>query len=168
MTVVVGLKFGQDMVLAADKEENDTYLRYQIQKIQRLGFPNGMIAGIAGDGDAHFIDYSAGKLKDYLLNHPKISVLRMGQGIEKVLKEVFAEHIFATNLEAKERPDFGLLVACSRNGQSKMFKTKQAAPVNNHGNNRSNLWRRLAEQGVDGLGGVELTVYGTVLHVPHP
>jgi 20S proteasome alpha/beta subunit len=129
MTVVVGLKFMEGMVLAADREENDTYLCYQVQKIQRLAFPNKMIAGITGDGDAHFIDFSTEKIKDYLLEHPKISISRIGKGIETVLKEVFDQHIFATNLSAKERPDFGLLIACNHRGKNKLFKTKQAAPI---------------------------------------
>ncbi len=129
MTVVVGLKFMEGMVLAADREENDSYLRYQIQKIQRLRFRNKMIAGITGDGDAHFIDFSTDKIKDYLLSHSKMPISRIGKGIETVLKEVFEEHIFATNLSAKERPDFGLLIACIQHGKHKLFKTKQAAPV---------------------------------------
>jgi 20S proteasome alpha/beta subunit len=129
MTVVVGLKFMEGMVLAADKEENDTYLKYPVQKIQRLGFPNKMIAGITGDGDAHFIDFSIDKIKDYLLSHSKMPISKIGKGVEIVLKEVFEEHIFATNLSAKERPDFGLLIACIQHGKHKLFKTKQAAPV---------------------------------------
>ena len=129
MTVVVGLKFGQDIVLAADREESDTYLRYQVQKIQRLGFPNKMVAGITGDGDAHFIDYSIQEISDYLQKHPKIPIARFGKGMESVLQKVFAEHIFATNLQAKERPDFGLLIACNYRGKSKLFKTKQAALI---------------------------------------
>jgi len=115
--------------LAADREENDTYLRYQVQKIQRLGFPNKMTAGITGDGDAHFIDFSTQEIKNYFVSHPKISISRVGNGIETVLKRVFTEHIFATNVDAKERPDFGLLIACNHHGKSKLFKTKLAAPI---------------------------------------
>jgi 20S proteasome alpha/beta subunit len=128
MTVVVGLKFIEGIVLAADKEENDTYLKYPIQRIQRLGFPNKMIAGITGDGDAHFIDFSTEKIKDYLLRHPKTSISQVGKGIETVLKEVFTEHIFAANLSAQERPDFGLLVGCIQRGENKLFKTKAGRP----------------------------------------
>jgi 20S proteasome alpha/beta subunit len=129
MTVVVGLKFMEGMVLAADREENDSYLRYQVQKIQRLRFPNKMIAGITGDGDAHFIDFSTDKIKGFLLSRPKMSISRIDKGIETVLKEVFQEHIFASNLGAAERPDFGLLIACIQHGKQKLFKTKQAAPL---------------------------------------
>lgn len=46
MTVVVGLKFKKGIVLAADREESDDYLRDRVQKNQRLRFPNEMIAGI--------------------------------------------------------------------------------------------------------------------------
>lgn len=129
MTVVVGLKFQQDVVLAADREESDAYLRDQVQKIQRLRFPNKMIAGIAGSGNAHFIDFSTEKIKDYLASHSKLALSRVGKGIEIVLKEVFADHIFATNLNVKDPPDFGLLIACNHHGQSKLFKTEQAAPL---------------------------------------
>jgi 20S proteasome alpha/beta subunit len=129
MTVVVGLKFMEGIVLAADREESDSYLRYQVQKIQRLRFPNKMIAGITGDGDAHFIDFATGKIKDYLVAHPRVPISRVGAGIETVLKEIFTEHIFATNLSAKERPDFGLLVACNHRGASRLFKTHYAAPL---------------------------------------
>ena len=129
MTVVIGLKFQGDILLAADREENDAYLRSEVQKIQRLVFPNKMTAGITGAGDAHFIDFAMAEIGGYLWSHPRMSIARFSSGIETVLKEVFAEHIFATNLQAKERPDFGLLIACNHHGQSKLFKTKQAAPL---------------------------------------
>jgi hypothetical protein len=53
----------------------------------------------------------------------------MSRVIETVLKDVFEQHIFPTNLPAGERPDFGLLVGVSHGSESKLFKTQQAAPV---------------------------------------
>jgi 20S proteasome alpha/beta subunit len=129
MTVVVGLKFMEGIVLAADKEESDTYLKSPVQKIQRLVFPNKMIAGMTGAGDAHFIDFSIAELEGYLWGHPELPMSKLGKGIETVLKETFAEHIFSTNLPAEDRPNFALLVACIHAGESKMFKTRQAAPL---------------------------------------
>jgi 20S proteasome alpha/beta subunit len=129
MTVVVGLKFQEGIVLAADKEESDDYLRDQVQKIQRLRFPNEMIAGIAGSGDGHFIDFAAEEIKNYLWAHPEVPISRVGAGIETVLKGIFTEHIFATNLPPRERPGFGLLVGCNHRGTSKLFKTHYAAPL---------------------------------------
>src|SRR5579863_2080214 len=101
--------------MAADREESDSYLRYQVQKIVRFGFPGpgSMMVGITGDGDAHFVDYSTDSLKDYFLAHPRLSVSTFKKATEAVLQKVFKEHIFATNLSAKERPDFGLLVSCT-------------------------------------------------------
>jgi 20S proteasome alpha/beta subunit len=129
MTVVVGVRFDENVILAADREENDTYLRYSIQKIKRFKFPNSLLAGIAGDGDAHFIEYSTDKLKSYIASHPKLTIPKVGQTIEKILKSVFEEHIFASNLQASERRDFGLVAAFNHNGKSIVFKTQQAAPV---------------------------------------
>jgi hypothetical protein len=39
MTVVVGLKFQEGIVLAADREESDDYLRDQVQKINVFASP---------------------------------------------------------------------------------------------------------------------------------
>lgn len=129
MTVVIGLKLQDDIVLAADREESDSYLPDQVQKIQRLGFPNKMIAAIAGAGDAHFIDFSAAEIENYLWSHPRVPISQVGQRIGTLLKEIFAQHIFVTNLSARERPDFELLIACNHHGVGKLFKTKQAAPI---------------------------------------
>ncbi len=129
MTVVIGLKFDKNIVLAADREENDSYLRYQVQKITRFGFPGSMMLGITGDGDAHFIDYSTERLRDYILTHHRLNVSRMSRAIETVLKDVFDQHIFPTNLPAEDRPDFGLLIGVNLRSESKLFKTQQAVPV---------------------------------------
>lgn len=131
MTVVIGLMFEQNIVLAADREENDFYLRYQVQKITRFGFPgpSGMMMGIMGDGDAHFIDYSTAKLVKHVRAHPRLAISEMESAIETVLKPVFDDHIFPGTLPSGERRDFGLLIGVSHNGEARLFKTDQAAPV---------------------------------------
>ncbi len=129
MTVVIGLKFGENILLAADREENDSYLRYQVQKIKRFGFPGGMMVGVTGDGDAHFIDYSTEKLINHFVTHPRLNASRMSEVVEKVLKGVFDQHIFPGTYPDGTRRDFGLLVGVSQNGKAKLFKTEQAAPV---------------------------------------
>lgn len=127
MTLVVGLKFENDIVLAADREEGDSYLRHEVQKIQRLEFPSKILAGITGAGDGHFIDYATERLADYLLTHPELTLAGMSQTIETVLKDVFAQHIVPSNFA--DRFDFGLLVAVNHGGKSRLFKTQQAAAL---------------------------------------
>jgi 20S proteasome alpha/beta subunit len=125
MTVVVGLKLQNDIVLGADREESDTYLRHQVQKVKRFAFRSKMIAGLTGDGDAHFIDYSIEKIAGYLQGHPRLTLGHVDGAIETVLNKIYLDHVFPSNAP----PDFGLLVACTQGGQSRLFKTQQAAPL---------------------------------------
>jgi hypothetical protein len=56
MTLVLGLKSNDCIVLGADKEENNQYLKYPVGMIVWYSFSNGWTMRFSGAGSAHLID----------------------------------------------------------------------------------------------------------------
>src|SRR5882724_1965440 len=85
MTVVVGIKNNDSVIVTADREENDLYLRDDVSKIEVCTLGNGWVIGFAGAGDSAFIDFSVQKLRDKLEKTKSLSPIKLRSTIESEL-----------------------------------------------------------------------------------
>jgi hypothetical protein len=73
MTLVLGLKSDGRIILGADKEESDQYLKKYLKKVVWHSFSNGCTLGFSGAGSAHLIDYAVQEIKTGFEKTKKLS-----------------------------------------------------------------------------------------------
>jgi 20S proteasome alpha/beta subunit len=129
MTLVLGLKSDDCVVLGADKEESDQYLKYPVGKIVWHSFSNGWTLGFSGAGSAHLIDYTVQEIKTGFEKTKKVTPNLLRPAIEEVLSRVFKRHIFATNLPLEDRPGVDLIISARYREQLFLIKARDGAPV---------------------------------------
>jgi hypothetical protein len=146
MTIILGMRATDGIVLAADSEE--TYAsggRVQVQKIltqHQLGLETGQIGGmaIAGAGDSDYIDCIGLELADYFQQTEK-SLAQLAQGFRQKIKTFYKHHVIPfAQYPAEDRPDFSLLIAVSRGGKHGLWMTN------------NNTMRPIFDYAADGAG----------------
>jgi 20S proteasome alpha/beta subunit len=124
MTVVVGLKNNDSVIVATDREENDRYLRNDVVKIAVHNLKKGWTAGFAGAGDAAFIDYSVQQLEERLSECKKLTSGIFRRTVESELSSIFTKHIDARNIPDPDlRPNFSFVISAQSGSDVFLFST---------------------------------------------
>lgn len=124
MTVVIGLKNNDSVVIAADREENDSYLRNDVGKIRYFTLRNGWHLGLGGAGNSAFIDYSFQQIEERLNKAKSLSSATVREQIEDELLSIHTRHIFpATNCDR----EFALVISAHKADELCLFKTDLAS-----------------------------------------
>jgi 20S proteasome alpha/beta subunit len=146
MTIILGMRTADGIILAADSEE--TYARggkVQVQKIltqYQFGLQTGQGGGmaIAGAGDSGYIDCIGLELADYF-QQTEQSLAQLAQGFRQKIKAFYKDHVIPfAQYPADDRPGFSLLIAVSRAGKHELWMTN------------NNTMRRVIDYAADGAG----------------
>jgi len=135
MTICVGILATDGVVLAADREEGDEYLKVDRGKICqafRGSTPTGSIA-VTGAGDGAALDEISNRLVD-AFSKREMRLGETAEDAEKILRDTHRNYYTEAILPFpyNERPDYGVLIACYGGGLGKRLFSTAKLSFNSH------------------------------------
>ena len=127
MTAIVGLTLRDATIVAADREENDRYLKNDVSKLDPYNI-GGWSFSFAGAGSSDFIEFTVQKLIARLTPlGPTMSKADVRNGIESEILDIYTNHVFAANIpNPDDRPGFDLVIQACHLGEALLFKTSDS------------------------------------------
>jgi len=124
MTIGVGILTSSGVVIAADGEETTGFIKTHQSKVASVSVLTQGVAGgcaLVGGGAAGYIDAFSDELLGVFAQSKETDVL---PEIKAQLHAFYKKHVIPfSKLPPHERPDFQMLIAYSRNGNSALFVT---------------------------------------------
>ena len=130
MTIAIGILANDGIVLAADREEGDGYLKTEQGKITwkaRMTQPMGTCA-VTGAGDGPYIDEIASELEDVFTDDEDGSEQTAIPKLRNAHRAYYKRTVVpCSSLPALERPDYSLLIACYGQAMKSVWITSRMA-----------------------------------------
>jgi len=128
MTIAIGLKAADGIVVAADRQESDSYQKTSVGKVTAhfKRSPLGSLI-ISGAGTASYIDSISQRVGNWFRADKETQEqTAVGEQIEKMHRKFYSASVLPFGAyPAEERPDYSLLVGCSMRGQWPIFWTTE-------------------------------------------